>query len=437
MMTIQPSVPQSIKDEEERRKADKEWERKKRKQQTSMAIARQQSFDRKPRDTSTGGALGIGGLGAQLKQRATANPTKYPSPSDTPKYDSLADAQAGQKRAMSNMLSPGFGQGYSAKPNPKPAAQPNMAGLGVKSPTQPTSDKEIADAANPLYNTTTDAISADQGGKSYGLSITPTPDKPSAAQDFAAAMQSNGVNTQGFDIPKPPKRGIQGIKEREALIKQASTIQKGARGLTATQMNILAGLQGDTDKIANDQYQAQLGAASNMAQTQARESGANARAALGEVSAAERQGQQLGFDADKFQQSAALDNRRLDIAQEDSDVKNYAPKRLNSALEAYDAAKTPEEQAAALEKIKAINGIDKSEREDWISINGGQTIQDGLPVDNPPMLLNKRTGETRPIDAAPVQLDMNNPKVAAIMNNTSTSYEEKMAELDALGVVTQ
>lgn len=407
--------------------ADREWEAKKAKQRAEMARG-------KGVDPTTLGnsALGIQGIGQQAREATNRNQSRqptYPTPADLPKYDSLAAAQAGQKQAFANLTAPGFGQGYFAKPNPKPTAAPSAPAVMT-----PTSDKAIADAENPIYNTTNDPVSAEQGGKSYGLSITPSPDKPNAAQAFAQALQGN-AGQQGFDIPNAPRRGIQGIKEREALIKQASTVQEGARGITAAQMGVLAGLQNNDDKFANDQYQAQLGAASNMAQAQVRESNANARAALGEVSAAERQGQQLGFDAEKFQQSAALDNRRLDIAQGDSDIKNFTTKERNQLYKQWEAAETDEDKNAILAKMNTLSGTGGGEK--WTAIKGAQTIQNGLPVDGEPLLLNERTGETRPIGGAPVQLDMSNPKVAEIMNNTKTSYEQKMAELDALGVVTQ
>ena len=425
MMTIQPSISQDVKDNED-------WERKKRKQANQMALAKQRAAPRDPSSTALGGALGIGGLGEQLRAsgaRATPAKPNYPTPADLPKYDSLAGAQAGQKQAMANMLAPGFGQGYSVKPSPKPTAATNMNGLGVSNPAQPTSDKAIADAANPLYNTTTDAISAEQGGKSYGLSITPGPDRNTAAQDFAAAMQGGAGDMQGFNIPNAPQRGIQGIKEREALIKQASTVQAGARGITAAQMGVLSGLQNNDDKFANDQYQAQLGAASNMAQAQTRELNANARAALGEASAGERQSQQLGFDADKFQQSLGLDNRRLDIAQADSDVKNFSTQERNSLYKQWESAETNEDKNAILAKMNTLGGTGGGEK--WKLGKGAGTVEGGMPVEGAPFLYEEGSGTTKPIDAAPVaEFDMNDPGTAKIMSNPKTSYEQKMAEYE-------
>ena len=425
MMTIQPSISQDVKDNEE-------WERKKKKQASQMALARQREFPRGPSSTTPGGALGIGGIGEQMQQAAArgnglAQPTRYPTPADVPKYDSLAGAKAGQLQAMNNLLSPGFGQGYFAKSNPKPKGAP--AAPAVIAPAA-TSDKAIADAADPLYNTSTDAISAEQGGKSYGLSITPGPDRANAAQDFAAAVKGGAGDMQGFNIPGAPKRGMQGIKEREALIKQASTVQAGARGITAAQMNVLAGLQNNDDKFANDQYQAQLGAASNMAQSQVRETNANARAALGEMSAGERQNQQLGFDAEKFQQTTGLDSRRLDIAEADSNTKNFSTKERNKLYQEWERAETDEDKSAILSKMATLSGTGGGEK--WKAIKGAQTIENGLPIDGAPLLLEEGSGRTKGIDAQPVaEFDMNDPGTAKIMSNPNTSFEQKMAEYGA------
>ena len=441
MMTIQPSIPQEIKDDEARRREDKEWERKKLKQQTQMAIARQSEFPRGPSSTTQGGVAGIGSIGEQLRAQGVATqPIKYPAPNELNKFGSAAEFQAAKKQAVSNFTAPGFGMGFPAKPQPATPSQPiaNMQGRGVM---RSTSDKEIADKNNlasaltPVTSADNSPISDEQGNKSYGLSITPSPDKNSAAQDFAAAMQGSVGNAIGFDVPNAPRRGTAEAKERAALIKQASTVQAGARGITAAQMNVLSGLQNNDDKFANDQYQAQLGAASNMAQAQLREGSANARAALGEASAGERQSQQLGFDADKFQQSTSLDNRRLDIAQADSDVKNFSTKERNALYKQWETAETDEDKNAILAKMNTLSGTGDGEK--WKAIKGAQTIEGGLPIDGAPLLLNERTGETRPIDGGPIQLDMGNPKVAAIMNDTKTNYEQKMAALDALNVVTQ
>ena len=440
-MTIQPSIPQEIKDDEARRREDKEWERKKLKQQTQMAIAKQ-TFPNNPRDTSGGSVVGVGNIGAQIRAQGVSapKPIKYPAPNELNKFGSAAEFQAAKKQAVSNFTTPGFGMGFPSKPQPATPSQPiaNMQGRGIM---RSTSDKEIADkndlasALTPVTSADNSPISDEQGNKSYGLSITPSPDKNSAAQDFAAAMQGSVGNAIGFDVPNAPRRGTAEAKERAALIKQASTVQAGARGITAAQMNVLSGLQNNDDKFANDQYQAQLGAASNMAQAQLREGSANARAALGEASAGERQNQQLGFDADKFQQSTSLDNRRLDIAQADSDVKNFSTKERNALYKQWETAETDEDKNAILAKMNTLSGTGDGEK--WKLGKGAGTIENGMPVEGAPFLYEEGSGTTRQLDGGPIQLDMGNPKVAAIMNDTKTNYEQKMAALDALNVVTQ
>lgn len=315
------------------------------------------------------------------------------------------------------------------------------------------SDKTIADEARTGIDNYDDIgtigsepiWAGNPDNKSFGLSITPTPDK-NPLLDFAkaTATQSN----LGFGMPRSPTRSWSERQEREALLRDASTAYKGSQNgqLTIGQLRLRADILGADDKSRNDQYNAQLGAASQMAQTQATQGGANARAVLSEVGSNNRLNTQLGFDADKFkvtsdqqQQRNDIDSRRLGIQQSNDEVQNYSAKAMNRLYDKYQAAKTDEQKSAVAAQIRALKGTletSDKEREDWVSIAGGQTIQDGLPVDNAPMLLNKRTGETRPIDASVQTLDMNNPKVAEIMNDTKTSRKEKMAALDALGVVT-
>ena len=422
MMTIQPSISQDVKDNEE-------WERKKKKQVAQMALARQREFPRGPSSSSSGGALGVGGIGEQIQQQAArgngaAKPTRYPTPADVPKYDSLAGAAAGQQQAMKNLLSPGFGQGYFAKSDPSAKGAPTAPAI--------TSDKGIADAADPLYNTSTDAISAEQGGKSYGLSITPSPDRSNGTQDIANTFKEAIANQPGSNTSKAPERSAEDKQLREAAFRAASTAYKGSPNgqLTANQLNALAGMAGSGDKIASDQYQAQLGADNAMAQAQAREANANARALLGEMSAGERQTQQLGFDAEKFQQTTGLDSRRLDIAEADSNTKNFSTKERNKLYQEWERAETDEDKSAILSKMATLSGTGGGEK--WKAIKGAQTIENGLPIDGAPLLLEEGSGRTKGIDAQPVaEFDMNDPGTAKIMSNPNTSFEQKMAEYGA------
>jgi len=432
MMTIQPSISQDVKDNEE-------WERKKKKQQSEMALANARANPTGEVDRFSG-SLGVNGIASANVQKPQA-PVKYPTPADLPKYGSIDAAAAGQKQAMANMLSTGFGQGYSVpsvKGGSSTASNPN-----TPSPSRTAmTDKQVNSAASPVMSENNDAISSAQGSKSYGLSITPSPDKPSGIAEFAKSLQGMNTGTSNAAI-EAPRRSAAEEAERAAVFRQASTVQKGANGITAAQLGVQRRLTEGNDAINSDIYKAQLGAQNSLEQAQLREQGANSRAVLGELSAEQRQTQQLGFDASKFQQSAGLDSRRLDMQQANDDIKNKAPTELNALYDSYKIAESDEDRAAILNQMKVLNGGGGSEQKDsWTAVKGPQvTGENGLPMDGETYLLNKSTGETRPLNgqsSQPMNINdpkiMSNPKVAAIMNNPKTNYDQKMAELEALGV---
>lgn len=302
---------------------------------------------------------------------------------NAPRYN-ISDE--GRQRVSNKISEMGINNKFPISVNP-PAATPAKASMlqGVTAPA-PSMDKSLT---NPLYN---DEITPGDSGKPYGLSITPGPDK-SPVSDFLKATRVDNPQL-GFVIPNAPTRGFNERAEREKLMKQASTVQEGARGLTATQMNLMANLQSGDDKLKNDVYTAQLNAASNIAQGQMREDGSNARAALQEASSDGRFKSQLGFDAQKFQETLGLDKQRVGIEQSNSDVQNYGPKKLNDLYEQYDAAETDEDRLKISEKLKALQGGDK---EQWVAIGGGESLgPDGMTATkNPDVLLNRNSGEIR------------------------------------------
>ena len=243
------------------------------------------------------------------------------------------------------------------------------------------------------------------------------------------AIKNNG---SGFRMPNAPRRTMAEQQERQALLRDASTAHKGAQNgqLTASQMQLRAGIIGADDKYKNDQYGAQLGAASQMAQAQMSQDGANQRAALGEANSNSRFNSQLGFDAGKFQQTAeqqqqanSLAARRLDIEQSNSDVANYAPKQLNALYEKYDTAQSDEDRSAIAAQIQALKGNAPSDK--YIAIDGGETLsEDGLTkIKNPAVLLNTRDGSTKQQSKA--ERSFSDPYMVALQARTDISMEEK------------
>ena len=243
------------------------------------------------------------------------------------------------------------------------------------------------------------------------------------------AIKNNG---SGFRMPNAPRRTMDEQQEREALLRDASTAYKGSQNgqLTASQMQLRAGIIGADDKYKNDQYGAQLGAASQMAQAQMSQDGANQRAVLGEANSNSRFNSQLGFDAGKFQQTAeqqqqanSLAARRLDIEQSNSDVANYAPKQLNALYEKYDTAQSDEDRSAIAAQIQALKGNAPSDK--YIAIDGGETLsEDGLTtIKNPAVLLNTRDGSTKQQSKA--ERSFSDPYMVALQARTDISMEEK------------
>lgn len=345
---------------------------------------------------------------------------------------------------------PSLDTGVMNSPEPKPSPNaglvnnPNAAKLvNVNDETiakEARAEQGIDDDAsvlNPVYSEGVTRGNPDN--KKFGLSVD---NNAAVAQPLAPATQSSQPNL-GFNIPRAPMRSWGERQEREALIRDASTAYKGSQNgqLTANQMELRAGIIGADDKYKNDQYNSQLGAASEVAQTQATQAGANARAALSEVGSNSRLNTQLGFDADKFQQTAAqqeqqlgLNSRRLDIEQASNDVQNYSTKATNNLYEKYQTAETDDQKSEINAQIQMLKGSSSnSDKEYWTSIGGGETLSaDGLtPTKNPDVLLNRNTGETRSIPLEPIDY-ANDPRALVIKNNTSLSNEERRKQLEAL-----
>ena len=253
------------------------------------------------------------------------------------------------------------------------------------------------------------------------------------------AIKNNG---SGFRMPNAPRRTMAEQQERQALLRDASTAHRGAQNgqLTASQMQLRAGIVSADDKYKNDQYGAQLGAASQMAQAQMSQDGANQRAVLGEAGTNARLKSQLGFDASKFQQTAAaeqqrsgLDARRLDMEQANNDVANFAPKQLNALYEKFDAAQSDEDRSAIAKQIQALKGTaDKKSKPIVIT----QTGESPLPGDlggvkkNPSIIYDPDSNEF--IDLPKKEINFSDPEVLAIVGNRDLSDEEMQAQIAAL-----
>lgn len=404
---------------------DQQWEMKKAKQKAMMA--RGQGPD--PRGLGNG-ALGIAGIGSYAQQQAnqgTAAQPTYPTPADLPKYNSLADKQQGQRDAFANIQKPGFGMGYSVKPNVPQKPISDMRGQGVSAPNANTATSSIDDI-QPTYqesDNTGGILKGDGGGKRPGLSI-----DNNAAVAQPLAPQMGGTNSaRGFGVMAAPRKAY-GEDSRRAAIRMDIKPYKGMNGrLTTGQIALNDAIRkGDDEKYENQRYGVQIGMAQTLAQEGMQQAGANSRAQLTESGANSRANNQLGFDAGKFQQIAAIDKRKLDMQQSNDGVKNFLPKRLNSLYEKYDAAETPDEKSAIAAQIQSLNGGSKPQSPVVVSQTGEST--DGMTTTkNPAMVYLPDTNEWVQTPAR----KMTEAEAIAVANDPNKSDEEKQQLLIAGG----
>jgi len=343
---------------------------------------------------------------------------------------------------------PSSNLGIMNRPTPKPSPNlgvmnnPNAAksvnvddGTIAKEARAKQGIDDDASVLNPVY--AEGVTRGNPDNKKFGVSVD---NNAPVAQPIAPTM--GGVNNGfGFTVMPPPRKAYGEDSRRQVLAMDIKPHKNGA-GLTTGQIALKnAILNGDDAKYANEQYATQMNAAQKLAQEAMSQSGENSRAELNERGANSRASQQLGFDADKFRQTAAqaqqennFNTRRLDMQQANDDVANHMPKQLNALYDKYAAAKTEEQKSAVAAQIQMLKGSNAdSDKEYWTSIGGGETLsEDGLTsTKNPDVLLNRNTGETRSIPLEPIDY-ANDPRAIAIKNNTSLSTEERRKQLEAL-----
>ena len=404
---------------------EQEWERKKAHQRAMMA--RGQGPD--PKGLGNG-ALGVANVGAfaqqQASQGAAAKPI-YPTPADLPKYNSLAERQQGQRDAFANIQKPGFGMGYSVKPNVPQKPISDMRGQGVSAPNTNAATSSIDDI-QPTYqesDNTAGILKGDGGGKRPGLSI----DNNAAVAQPLAPQMGGGNSAKGFGVMAAPRKAYGEDSRRAAIMMDIKPYEKMNGRLTLGQIALKDSIRkGDDEKYENQRYGVQIGMAQELAKEGMQQAGANSRAQLTESGANSRANNQLGFDAEKFQQIAAIDKRKLDMQQSNDGVKNFLPKRLNSLYEKYDAAETPDEKSAIAAQIQSLNGGSKPQSPVVVSQTGEST--DGMTTTkNPAMVYLPDTNEWVQTPAR----KMTEAEAIAVANDPNKSDEEKQQLLIAGG----
>lgn len=184
----------------------------------------------------------------------------------------------------------------------------------AQSQTSQSQAVQNASGLNPPTATTYQAPSRFQGGltstnQNYGELVKQVEN----SQKQLLENQNANLGTRVF----APQRDWQNEAQRKALLQEATTPIKGARGLTANQMRLAHELTQDDIKLAQERYLQQNNLNHQLLQEQLQQDGQNARTLANEQGQNARFGANLGLDAQKFHQ-----NLNLDVAKFNQDRQN-------------------------------------------------------------------------------------------------------------------
>lgn len=291
----------------------------------------------------------------------------------------MAPNSAADTPASSNADAPKLGM----VPNQQAQSQIAAPQLGVARNNN-VSDKTIADEAdalNPVYSDSPKlgfgANSMQRGNpdnKKFGLSV----DNNAAVASAPAVQAIPNTTVRGFGVPSAPRKAY-GEDSRRAALAMDIKPYKNGMGLTTGQIALKNSiLTGDDEKYANERYGAQLGAASQVAQTQMTQNAANARAALGEAGSDKRFNTQFGFDVKKAQAANEIAQQKLSFdsqkAQEAMDINRYNAD--TSRMKAETGQQAIEKKGVLTEKER--NERIGEYRRTSASLDGALELADGM-----------------------------------------------------------
>lgn len=199
---------------------------------------------------------------------------------------------------------------------------------------------------------------------------------PSEQQIQAAIAQRMNPQGQGFGAirqPQAPQRSEFDEAERKALFRDASTVIKGARGLTGGQLRLRQQLIDGDANLANQRYITDANNATsiqnntkdnsaNILQTGMRESGQNMRHAAS-----------LGQDNYQFNTDFGLKQRQQNLTEKKEGFGIRQTERAEKLHEMYDKAETDEQRQSIQARIDRLTGAkEQNGRDRYMTVGGGQ-----------------------------------------------------------------
>lgn len=291
----------------------------------------------------------------------------------------------------------------------------------------------------------------------------PTGGIPTDNQNYADLVkrlqqQEQALKTPQVNLGQPaytPHRDQENQQQREALLRQATTVHKGAHGLTANQMRLAHELTNDDIKLAQERYmqqnnlnhqlqQEQLQQQAQNARTLTGEQGAMARAVMNEQGQNDRFNKGFGLDVARFNQDVAdkqyafgLQNKELNAKLEAQSYDNAVKQELNGLYHNYGLAQTDEERKALYDRLGFLTGKvpDKGNPKDYLmTVDGGENFDyvTKEKFKNPQRILDTRTMQY--LDVGHPQsgkFDINNPNHQAhlmelVKKETSVEGRKKL-----------
>ena len=195
------------------------------------------------------------------------------------------------------------------------------------------------------------------------------------------------------------------------------------------------GGRGAQNNPAMLEYRAALQQDSNIRQNQA---GAELEAQR-QAGSLQREGMQQSGETQRTNIRAQRDDAanqiargRLTLEQIAAGYQNRASDRMDRAQAELEAAKTPEAQRSARERLLALAG--KAPQNEWkLQVTPSVKSADGSTTNGSVYKWNTQSGETARVDTGQQRDITKDPRAVAIRDNAKLSPQQKLAELQRLG----
>lgn len=305
-------------------------------------------------------------------------------------------------------------------------------------PPQPTSENKrvYAQIGEQNHPTPAENLNLQSGGVIGKSPSQQTPFAPPAPIQFQGGLKADNPNYQALleqvaragqamidsqQNQKPlgkqiykPERGWENEAHRKDLMRQATTVHRGAHGLTAAQMRLAHDLSNDDIKLAQERYLQQNNLNHQLEQEQLQQQAQNQRAVFGETGQMARaimgeQGQNarfnanLGLDVAKFNQDAQ--NTQYELGLKGADLRSrLGSQALDDSAKAeqmslynqYINAQDDEQRDKILTQMAVLSGKGGGDKGDsFATINLGEHYdpETQTTINRGQALYNTRTGQ--------------------------------------------